>query len=182
MVLLNMSTKKYMSIAQKTPQSYSTGCGSRLVRETDGPRKQPRASTSSPSMFSGVRSFVYHAFTFCFDLQAITKAPERMDACLCVQSAQNGLGDRIVLRVVRLRLVDHVGLLGPMKESTEAAAAARGAPRRPRVGRQLPHEATAEGILSSFFVDAFERFSSLRSAPRRPVYLRNWNPTRVMSR
>ena len=121
-------------------------------------------------MFSGVRSFVYHACILCFDWQAITKAPERMDACLCVQSAQNGLGDRIVLRVVRLRLVDHVELLGPMEESTEAAAAARGAARRPRVGRQLHHEVTAEGILSRFLRDAFCPLRSVFERSARPVY------------
>ena len=141
-----------------------------LLSERDGRRKQPRASTSSSSTLSCARSFNYHPFIMCFGSETIAKAEERVDACLCVQSGQNGLGDRIELRVVRLRLVDHVGLLGPMEGSTEAAAAPRAAPRRPRVGCQLPHEATAEGILSSFFVDAFERFSSLRSAPRRLVY------------
>ena len=59
------------------------------LSERDGPRKQPRASTSSSSTLSCARSLNYHPCIMCFGSETITKAEERVDACLCVQKAKS---------------------------------------------------------------------------------------------
>ena len=142
------------------PLSY--GCTHTISQiVADGPSKQSRMRTRASTTLSCTKSSAFHPVIVCFDFEAMANVEERMDACLCVKSARDGLGDNIVLRILRLRRVDHSGLREPMLGRTEATAAPRYPPHRPRVGRPAASRGHSRGRLSLFFVHGFESFSPI---------------------